>query len=347
MKEMEPEKLTRRDHSVDALRTIATLLVIVLHVSGGYVRLGMDSGNSGTGTFIANLIDSFSRICVPLFVMISGRFLLGRDQSVSEFNRKRLKRLAVPLIFWSIFYILYQAFFLHLEGSSLSFIFKKTLLSLIWGRPYYHLWYLFMLIGLYFLTPLLNLYYKAFDRKTVKSLAIAFLIIGVGLEIYDFYFGNKVLFLLLSIKYIGYFMLGDILKDYKVKGANKYPLILLYILSSFLIAVFSHLTIMHYQNLYFYNYLSPLVVISSISFYLFFTQLDLQKNLFSRIAKYSFGIYLIHAFVLDQVSQVINDQNLVVFQVLKGIFIEVVLVIILSLLLVKAMYRFPLLRKLI
>ena len=83
----------KRNYTIDTLRTIATLLVILLHVSAEYVTYATKHQILDTSFWIGNIIDSFSRIGVPLFVLISGMFLLGRNESFKQSYQKRASRM--------------------------------------------------------------------------------------------------------------------------------------------------------------------------------------------------------------------------------------------------------------
>ncbi len=69
-----------------------------------------------------------------------------------------------------------------------------------------------------------------------------------------------------------------------------------------------------YNNIYFYWYLSPLVIVGVISIFIFFYQLNLKENYFSKVAYLTFGIYLIHPGVLYAIDFVINYIHLSMFQ---------------------------------
>ena len=87
---------------ISYLRVIATIAVIVLHTVG---FISMDYGNVNDETWaLATFINSSVRFCVPVFIMIFGALLLGKDESVKLFITKRLNRIFIPFIFWSLIY---------------------------------------------------------------------------------------------------------------------------------------------------------------------------------------------------------------------------------------------------
>ena len=49
--------------------------------------------------FINAYIHTLTKLCMPVFIMISGRFLIGRHEPLLVFYTKRVRRIAIPLIF--------------------------------------------------------------------------------------------------------------------------------------------------------------------------------------------------------------------------------------------------------
>jgi len=54
---------------------------------------------------IANIYGSIARISVPLFFMMSGYLLLPRTESLRSFYTKRMPKVVLPFIFWSVIYL--------------------------------------------------------------------------------------------------------------------------------------------------------------------------------------------------------------------------------------------------
>lgn len=286
----------KRNYTIDTLRTIATLLVILLHVSAEYVIKGMNDLTFDTSFWIGNIVDSFSRICVPLFVLISGMFLVGRNETFEQSYQKRASRILIPLITWTIIYLLYQISISFITDNAIDI--KSILISAILGNPFYHMWYLFMIIGLYLITPVINNSISKASRNNLWIVATLLLLFGMLNSSYDKFMNNKSFFILWFVNYLGYFILGYLIKDSK-RSFSIFGLSIVYIISSLLIAFLSLYTIKTYDSLYFYGYLTPFVIIGSLSFYKLFHQLKLGENIFSKISHLTLGIYLIHAGVLD------------------------------------------------
>lgn len=69
-------KLKERILNLDVLRIFAGVAVVAIHVSDAFVNYTAIFG--GLSWWIANIINSFARISVPLFIVISGSLLIHR-----------------------------------------------------------------------------------------------------------------------------------------------------------------------------------------------------------------------------------------------------------------------------
>jgi len=135
-----------RDHALDGMRVLATLFVITIHVCAqGFFQ--MDQRN----WWATNIYDSISRVAVPLFFMISGALLLPRSHAVASIGR-RLWRIGLPLLGWSVLYLLW---FRHTGQHHTGW------LGLIIAGPVIgHLWYLYALAGVYVFLPVLAAFHQ-------------------------------------------------------------------------------------------------------------------------------------------------------------------------------------------
>jgi len=85
----------------DVIRVIAIVAVVIIHTANAvYTRLDFFGGFTW---WIAIILDSLSRISIPLFIMLSGYLMLGKNETLEKtFKRINLKIL-IPLIFWILF----------------------------------------------------------------------------------------------------------------------------------------------------------------------------------------------------------------------------------------------------
>ena len=98
---------------IDSMRVLACFLVVFSHSCDAFVA---QFDNDYTTFLWGCSLGSLVRPCVPLFVMMTGVLLLpptGFVGTMADFCSKRLRRIAVPLIFWSL--ALPVAYFLYLN----------------------------------------------------------------------------------------------------------------------------------------------------------------------------------------------------------------------------------------
>jgi surface polysaccharide O-acyltransferase-like enzyme len=151
---------SRRD--IALLRVLAILGVMMIHVSG------LTSGNARLrGTTVwwtAEILNQGSRFCVPLFVMVSGALVLkpGSTEPARAFFRKRLDRLIPALVVWHLVYIVFNAVVLEWPSG-----FHDIFTRVLTGRTYTALYFFWLVLGLYLLTPALR---KVLDGLTQPAL---------------------------------------------------------------------------------------------------------------------------------------------------------------------------------
>jgi surface polysaccharide O-acyltransferase-like enzyme len=290
---------------VHYVKAAAIGMVVVLHVAAPYLyQLGEISQSEWN---IANIYDSFVRPCVPLFFMASGFLLLRKSESVSVFFAKRINRVLWPLVFWSVIYVFWKVYY---QGSQYSDF--GNFGKFIFTPVSYHLWYLYAIIGCYMFLPLLRVVVASGnDGVLVYYCALWFLSMTVS-PLVEKYFGVKWQFDFSYVSgYIGYFVLGYLLgnKDYKAYHAVVAALSML-ICFSIIAYMTSYLT-SNNDGVFvgdFYSYLSPLVVVASVSWFVgikFLSSIYVLESaksirrLVSSVSECSFGIYLIHVIFLD------------------------------------------------
>jgi surface polysaccharide O-acyltransferase-like enzyme len=136
------------DCRIDRLRLLACFGVVMLHSSYG----------SGSGDLMLNAMFRFS---VPVFVIISGYFMLSAPRAIG----KKSLHLFVRMLLCSAVYML--------QGSNLP---EKPLAYLL-TTPI-HLWYLYATMGLYLLTPALMPFVRSAERKEYRYTLILCFILG-------------------------------------------------------------------------------------------------------------------------------------------------------------------------
>ena len=290
--------------SLDIIKTVAIITVLMTHISASFVILFPVSSPE----FIwGNIIDSLSRIGVPLFVMVSGALFLDEDKpfDAKSFFRKHLLKMVVLLVIWSI---VYGIFYSMVSGVSiLDYIFNFA------GTLYPHIWYMYMIIGLYLITPVLRLFVKRENSKYILYFIILSVcgnfipsFLGIFKNIFGFTVANysSRLYLNFASGYTTYFLLGWYITNVDIKKKAKNILIALggmgLILMIVLTQAFESSIPASYQ--FTYDSLSILPFVYSLgSFLLLYRKENTKKNrkVFHFISKYTFGIYMLHIIFLE------------------------------------------------
>ena len=146
----------KREIWLDFLRVTACFLVMTVHATepfylGGDGTLVLTSADA----FWVSVFEGLARCCVPLFVIISGYLQLPLRYPTGEFFRRRATRIVVPMIFWTVVYALVWG---HPTTN-----FKGLLLNFNYAAG--HLWFVYMLLGLYLIMPLLSPWLEKVSRK--------------------------------------------------------------------------------------------------------------------------------------------------------------------------------------
>jgi len=288
---------------LDNARITASFAVIVLHASAAVV---IDSEFGSIYWWYGNFYDSMVRWCVPVFVMISGALLLDpkNNESLTVFYSKRLSKVLFPIVFWSSFYLMWTVVKSNLYGGMPSG--KAILYSILSGKPYYHLWYLYMILGLYVFIPFFR---KIIAESTYRELIVVtcfmFAIAGINTLATGLQFSSRPsLFTDLFIQYIPYLFMGHIIRNTVIKPSRiLVNLILSLSIMATMLGIFVLGSIKGLKiGLYFYNYLSITVIAMSICIMNKFknsTVPILGLNHTRQVAGLSFGVFLIHPIILD------------------------------------------------
>lgn len=134
---------------VDLSRVAAILAVLAIHVAAPLVALPIHPASWWFG----NVVESSARWCVPVFVMISGALLLAsaRTADTAAFYRRRFARLGPAMLVWIPAYLVF-GYLVNDVPRDLN----EAVRSVLAGRPYYHLYFLFVIAGLYLIAPWLE-----------------------------------------------------------------------------------------------------------------------------------------------------------------------------------------------
>ena len=294
---------------LDTLRALATLGVIIIHVSTPTVK--MIYGKNMEYWWIGNFIDSSVRFAVPLFLMLSGATMLAKEYKLGEFYKKRITRVFFPFIFWMITYLIYRWIILTPIHQPTTF---STMLH--WGTDLFlkegiskHFWYIYMILFIYLFIPFIGIGLRKLNNSTILYILAGWLILtfickSVPLNLYCWSeeYWSKLLgyFLYTGFLILGYYLSKLVIKIHKIRCYS----IILFILSILISAVstFIFSEVAHKLDLRVYSYLTVNSIIQAIAIFLWMKDSNIRNKyilmLQRAISNYSYGIYLVHILVI-------------------------------------------------
>lgn len=286
---------------LDYLRCLSAFAVVVLHTAA---QQWYKADTHSFDWFILDLYDTLVRWAVSVFVMISGALFLKKDITISNLYNKYIKRLTLAFVFWSIFYSVTLN-----HGSIISML-----------RGHYHMWFIPMIIGLYIAYPIIKEIIKneKLTEYFLKISGIFVFTIPFIIQILKQFSNkncmdiintvNKTINLIspnIVLGYTSFFILGFYIHTHNLSRKTR---IFIYIagILSFIIGTILHkiAVIFNDRGGFFWGDTLLPVLLQSISIFTYIKYSNLKEKFYiTLISKYTFGIYLIHAFILKKLEQ--------------------------------------------
>lgn len=357
----------------DLLRFVAIMMVICIHCSDPF-NVSPEARSNPDYNLWGSIYGAFLRPCVPLFVMLTGLLLLPIQQDMGQFYKKRMMRVIVPFLIWSLLYNLFPLLIgiMGCDSSILTKMFAyagespsqswESSLHNIYMIPFNFnvytipLWYIYMLIGLYLFMPFFSAWLK---QATDKQMKVFLFIWGITLFIpyCNEYISNYILgtcawnnfgTLYYFAGFNGYLLLGHYLyvNDKRTIGKTIILSIILFVIGYAITYIgFRDMTSKSYiseeQMELFFLYCTPNVLLMTIAVFILVQKIPIRSpfiiSMLSNITKCGLGIYMIHYFIVGIGYLIIEKINVpIAFQIpITGI-----LVFILSWGIVSLFYRF-------
>ncbi len=290
----------------DVVRAVAIALVVLLHTAGAVANPGPTAGVAAF--WAGNIYDSLARASVPLFVLLTGWLLLAPErmgEPLGRFFRRRLDRVALPLVTWSLVAWVWIAFRDHH-----AIAWSRFWRELLAGPVFYHLWYVYVLLGLYLAIPLLRPL-AAQATPTLRRYALGLWFVGTAvLPLWTWWGGPSIGIPVLVVgTYVGYLLAGAWLAATPLSKRTAWELVLLFLLAAvWTIVATARLTGDEHLNVILYSYDKPNVVVMALVAFVLLTQPEpaawvtrhpVTRALVRGLATSSYGIYLLHPLLLD------------------------------------------------
>ena len=161
----------QRIFKYDIIRAVAIFFIVCGHSIGPVTNVGSDATN---GAEWIKTYYSFTCAFVPVFIMLSGALLLNRNETYSNILKHRFKRIIVPFLFWSLIVYLSTSFY-H-GATNIVDCLLDYVHGVVTASVHEIYWFVYLILGLYLVTPLLCTIIQA---KGNKDLQLLFFLTGV------------------------------------------------------------------------------------------------------------------------------------------------------------------------
>lgn len=292
----------------DLLRVLAVMAAVVLLVSNGWIGQTAVGGRSWT---VMCVYDALTRWCVPMFAMLSGAFLLDPKKAVRarDLLLKYIPRILIAMLVWGVLYIL-------AENRSFTWAaVKSALLRILWADAPGHFWFLYVMLGLYLVTPILRAFVRGASRGGLHWFLLLAFVLGSLLPTLEALFPGRTALaaawtgrmeIHMVLGYVGCYVAGYYLKNYTLGRIAEFSIYILGILGA-VATVWGTMVLSARQGVrstVLLDWLSPNVVLMAAAVFVLFryvlgvSEERSRRQRLSGMAKISFGIYLLHAFFL-------------------------------------------------
>jgi surface polysaccharide O-acyltransferase-like enzyme len=339
---------------VDLIRVIAIWMVIIVHVSGQLINAWGEIPN--TQWFIADIYAGSARFGVLTFFMLSGYLLLPRSESLGAFHMRWLVKVLIPLVVWSLIYLGWYC------GNHAGICTPDFTRNLIFVEgTYYHLWFLYAIISIYLILPVLRLIIPIdSDKKMLWYVILLWLIFEPLLTLANKLWGFDInIRAPLATSFVGYFILGYLLGELALSRSKIILTTVIWVTGTLITIVGTYLLTRAAGQ--FDGYLYELmgfnaILISGAMFILVRwaaeTKLFASPHIYTLtrgLATTTFGVYLVHILVMEVLSDRLPFIHLNCFMgnAIWSIPLISILVFFLSLLIVRILQRVPILNKIV
>ena len=310
-----------------------------------------------------SVYNSFTRPAIPLFMMVTGILLLPTKMDMGSFYKKRLSRVLIPFLVWSVLYNLFPWFtgLLNCDPETIHVFFKWADTSQTFGDalrnilmiPFnfsafaVQMWYVYLLIGIYLYIPVFSAWVEKSDKRSQRiflaiwavSLFVPYLRNYLTENLFGECSWNEFGLFYYFAGFSGYMLLGYHLVKYPLQMSK----VSKYALAAIAFAIGYAVTLIGFKNAtavegqseamveLFFTFCSPNVALMTFAIFLICKDLRFENKRVNRfISQFSictFGIWMCHYFFVGPVFLLFKSCEM---PVLLKVFLENILVLLVS-----------------
>ena len=310
-----------------------------------------------------SVYNSFTRPAIPLFMMVTGILLLPTKMDMGSFYKKRLSRVLIPFLVWSVLYNLFPWFsgLLNCDPETIHVFFKWADTSQAFGDalrnilmiPFnfsafaVQMWYVYLLIGIYLYIPVFSAWVEKSDKRSQRiflaiwavSLFVPYLRNYLTENLFGECSWNEFGLFYYFAGFSGYMLLGYHLVKYPLQMSK----VSKYALAAIAFAIGYAVTLIGFKNAtavegqseamveLFFTYCSPNVALMTFAVFLIAKDLRFENKrvnrFISQLSICTFGIWMCHYFFVGPVFLLFKSCEM---PVLLKVFFENILVLLAS-----------------
>lgn len=332
---------------LDVIRTVAMLMVIGVHcIDPFYISPTMRA--IPEYTHWAAIYGSLLRPSVPLFVMMTGLLLLPvKQQPLGCFYKKRIFRVLFPFLIWSVLYNIFPwltgvfgldksiigDFFCYVQGSESQELTDSlkdiAMIPLNFSFKENHMWYIYLLIGLYLYMPFFSGWIEKADKKMKQtylliwfiSLFLPYMMEYISTYLFGTSTWNAFGMLYYFAGFNGYLLLGHYIKKGNDWGIGKTFFICAalfaigyYVTYSGFSAAAANPDATESEMELFFTFCSPNVVFMTLAVFWLLQKVKVTNQTtikaLANITQCGFGIYMVHYFLVGPFFLLIGPSSL-------------------------------------
>lgn len=308
---------------LDFVRVFACFLVILVHASENYYGAAAPGEMAGPQSWLANeadrlwvsVYDGFSRMSVPLFIIVSAYLLVPMKENVSlwDFYRRRFTRILPPMIIFMVLYSTLPLLWGQIDSNTALTDFCRIPLN--FPSLAGHLWFMYPLISIYLFTPMISPWLRKATAREEQffiglfavSTCIPFLCRWFG-EVWGQCFWNEYHMLWYFSGYLGYVVTAHYIRTHLTwTKARRVAIGLPMLVAGALATILSFYVQAVPENLIDtptleigWSFCTLNVYVLTIGAFLLFSCIDLKTTPapVADLSRLSFAIYLMHIFWL-------------------------------------------------
>jgi len=291
----------RRVAYFDILNVVSCFGVVCLH-SNGYVHTYVKDSWWWLRVFVEVLF----YFAVPVFFMLSGATLMAYRErySTAQFIHKRFHKAFFPYLFWGIFFIV-----LNLFSDNSSYNLGGMIMSLMTGKiPHTNYWFFIPLFLLYVFIPFLSLMVIRLNFRQMSCLIAIMLLFQSLLPTIYSILGVDFMISLPLGGYFLYALLGYYIATFDIEKNNKLCSAVFLLAAVAMIVRYWLLYISNEKEPMLFTYFGLYAIFPACAVFLLFKRINITNTRvqegFAYFAKKSYGIFLIHTYLIFLLSNV-------------------------------------------